>query len=850
MFKNVWLRLQALFFKSKLKNDLEEGTRFNSENEVEGSGVQHLEEVWQDLRYAVRRLIKKPAFTLTAVLTLALGIGANTAIFSVVSVLLLSPLPLKEPQNLVWFWGVQPQLPRADFAPADFLDYQKQNNSFAEMAALSDMSVTLTGTGQPERIDVRIVSANYFSLLGVEARIGGGFASVVGKAGAARVAVLSDSFWRTHFGADRNAIGKTMVLNGESVTVIGIAPSDFKEPPVELWINPRQIAPDFSTTYRDDILAVRNRSYLQVIGRLKPGVSLAQAQTDINSIAARLQQQYPQTNAVRGVHLVSLREKIAGDLRQTVFLLFGAVGMVLLIASTNIANIIMVQTTARRREIAIRMALGARRWRIIRQLLVETVLLACLGGGLAWLLAGWGRGLLPALSPSSLPYIIDAPIDYRVFTFTLLLSLIVGLAAGIFPALTASKIDINQTLKDGGGSAGPGGKRYRLHGALVIAEVALALVVLIGAGLLIKSFIRLQKIETGFNPNNLTTMLVWLSDAKYSETKQRVAFLRELRARLQVLPGAQSVAIANVLPVRGNGPSTYPFIEGRPVSTENERIRAGIHAVSPGYFQVMGIPLRMGREFTDRDDENSTLVTLVNETAAGKFWPGEDVLGKRIKLGGDRGPWIEVVGVVGDVKYDGLIQESGPHIYVSHMQVPWPTLRIAIRSQLEAAALTATVRREVTAIDSTQPVSDVRTMEEIISRSAGPRRFAVALFSFFAVVSLLLAAIGLYSILAFTVTARSQEIGVRMALGALRSNVLRLVIGQGMRLTLAGIIIGLIGAVALTRLMKDLLYGVAATDPLTFVAIALLLGFVALIACLIPAKRATKVDPLIAIRHE
>ena len=849
MFKNVWSRLQALFFKSK-KNGQEEGTHFHSENEVEGSGAHYLEDVWQDLRYAVRLLIKKPAFTFTAVLTLALGIGANTAIFSVVSVLLLNPLPLKEPQSLVWVWSVQPQLPRADLAPADFLDYQKQNNSLAEMAALSDMSVTLIGTGQPERIDVRIVTANYISLLGVEARIGRGFASEDGKAGAARVAVLSDNFWRTHFGADQNAIGKTMVLNGESVTVIGVMPAHFKEPPVELWINPRQIVPDFATTSRDDILAVRNRSYLQVIGRLKPGVSLAQARADISSIAARLRQQYPQTNAVRGIHLVPLREKIAGDLRQTVFLLFGAVGMVLLIASTNIANMIMVQTTARRREMGIRMALGARRWRVIRQLLVETVLIACLGGGLAWLLAGWGRGLLPALSPSGLPYIINAPIDYRVFTFTLLLSLIVGLAAGIFPALTASKTDINQTLKDGGGPVGPGGKRYRSHGALVIAEVALALVVLIGAGLLIRSFIRLQKVETGFNPNKLTTMLVSLSGANYSETKQRVAFLRELRARLQVLPGIQSVAIANVLPVRGNGPSTYPSIEGRPVSRENERIPTGIHAVSPGYFQAMGIPLRRGREFTDQDNENSTSVTVVNETAAGKFWPGEDALGKRIKLGGDRGPWIEVVGVVGDVKYDGLVQESGPHIYASQLQVPWPTLRIAIRSQLEPAALTVAVRREVTAIDSTQPVSAVMTMEEIISRWAGPRRFAVALFSFFAIVSLLLAAIGIYSVLAYTVTARSQEIGVRMALGAQRSNVLRLVIGQGMRLALVGIIVGLIGASALTRLMKDMLYGVPATDPLTFVMVVLLLGFVALLACLIPARRATKVDPLRSIRHE
>ena len=803
----------------------------------------------QDLSYGGRMLLKKPGFTIIAALTLALAIGANAAIFSVVNAVLLRPLPFKEPEQLVWFWGVQPMLPQASHSPADFLDYQAQNSSFAEMTAYRNLSFTLTEIGQPERIDGRIVSANYFSLLGVEAGIGRAFAPQDGQAGAARVAVLSHGFWQKFFNADPQAIGKALTLNGESVTVIGIMPSNFKETDVELWTNPKQIVPDLSTTSREDILTVRNNNYLRVIGRLKPGVTLAQAQADLNAIVARLQQQFPQTNAVRSVRLVSLHERVVGDSRQTMLLLFGAVGLVLLIASANVANLMIVRAAGRSQEIAIRLALGAGRWRIMRQLLTESILLACLGGACGWLLAIWGIDLLLALSPDGTPRLSEVRLDYQVFAFTLLLSVMTGVVFGLFPALAASKADLNQTLKEGGRSATAGSGRHRLRSALVIAEVALALVVLIGAGLLIKSFARLQKVSPGFDPNGLTTMLIWLSDAKYLEASRRVAFMQQLRTRLGVLPDVQSVAIANDLPIRGNDSSNFPIIEGHPTPAPHERILTGVHVISPGYFRAMGIPLLKGRELTERDNQNAPPVMVINETAARRLWPGDDPIGKRLMFGSDNSPWIEVIGIVGDVKHDGLHEDAGPHVYGSHLQVPWPTLKVAVRSRLDPAMVATIVRRETQGIDPSQPVSDVKTMDEIMADSVAPRRFALTLFSLFAGVAMVLTVIGIYGVLAYIVTERTPELGIRMALGAQTHNVLRLVAGQGLKLALSGVGIGLLGALALTRLMKGLLFEVSATDPLTFALIALLLAGVALLACWIPARRAAKIDPIVALRR-
>jgi len=805
---------------------------------------------WQDARYSLRMLRTKPGFTFIAVLTLSLGIGANTAIFSVVNAVLLRPLPFKDPERLVWFWGVQPQLSQGPHAPADFLDYQTQNSSFEQMAAFRNLSFTLTGTGEPKRVDGRIVSANYFSLLGVEAARGRVFAPADGQAGAVRVALLSHGFWQQHFGGEPQVIGRTLSLNGESALVIGVMPPNFKETDVELWINPRQSVPDLATNSQADIASLRSQNYLRVIGRLKPGVSLPQAQTDINAIGARLRQQYPNTNAARSVQLVPLHERVVGELRRTLLVLLSAVGVVLLIACANVANLMLARATARQKEMAIRAALGATRWRVVRQLLMESVLLACVGGACGWLLAVWGVDALVALSPAGTPRLSEISLDGRVLSFTMIASVLTGIVFGLFPALAASQPNLNETLKEGGREAASGGSRHRLRSTLVVTEVALAVIVLAGAGLLVKSFARLQAVKPGFDPMQQTTMLIWLSEAKYNERAARLAFITELIAQLDALPGVQSAAVANDLPLRGTDLTNYPTLEGRPPAGLNERILTGVHAIGPRYFKAMSIPLRAGREFTERDVDRSSVVTVVNETAARLFWPGEEAIGKRFRFGGGRAEWIEVVGVVGDVRHEGLQEEAGPHVYLPLLQVPWPTLKVALRSNLAPTALASAVRQQVQAIDPQQPVSDVKTMSEIMAQSVAPRRLTLSLFSLFAIVALMLAAVGIYGVIAYTVGQRTREIGIRMALGAQPRDVLKLVVGQGMLLALIGVGLGLMAALVLTRLMASLLFGVRPSDPMTFASIALLLGGVALVACYLPARRATKVDPMIALRYE
>src|SRR5262245_59289936 len=803
-------------------------------------------DLWQDLRYGARMLLKQPGFTIAAVITLALGIGANTAILSVVDAVLLRPLPFKEPGRLVWFWGIEPALPHTTLSAADFLDYQAQNNSFDEMAAYRNRSFTLTGYGSPERIDGRIVSANYLSLLGIKTTIGRGLTPEDGKAGAGRVAILSYGLWERRFNKDSQILGRTLFLNGESGTVIGIMPPDFKEADVELWTNPRRIVPDFSTTSRGDILTQRVTFYLSVIGRLRPGVTLARAQADIDSVADRLRQQYPQTNAVRGGHLVSPSEQVLGAVRATVLVLFGAVALVLLIACANVANLATVRAMSRARETATRLALGASPSRIIRQSLTESVLLACLGGVCGWLLAVSGVQLLLALSPT-IPRLSEVGLDRRIFAFTLLVSLLTGIVFGLFPALLASRTDIDRTLKEHGSSTTATGKRIRIRAVLLIAQVALALVVVIGAGLLIKSFARLQSVAPGFDPTNLTTMLIWLSDERYVDRAPRVAFLKDLIRRLDALPGVQSVAIANDLPIGGTDASNTAVIEGSP-EQPGGGTPAGIHVVAPGYFQAMGIPLLAGRDLTDHDDERGPPVIVVNETAARLFWPGQDAIGKRLRVGisGDR--WIDVVGIAGDVKFDGLQEEAGPHIYASILQNPWP-FRVVLRSRLEPAIVAAAVQHEVQAIDPTQPVSHIKTMDQVMSDSVARRRFSLILFTLFAGIALLMAAVGIYGVVAYAVTQRTHEIGIRMALGAGARDVLKLVVGQGMKLAMIGLAVGSAAAAALTRLMTELLFHVSATDPVTFIIVGGLLAVVALAACWIPARRANA-DPMAALRSE
>jgi putative ABC transport system permease protein len=807
-----------------------------------------MENLLKDLRYAFRNFLKSPGFTIVAVITLALGIGANTAIFSVVNGVLLRPLPYKEPDRLVWVWGVQPKLEHAPHSPADFLDYQLQNQSFEQMAATRNMSFTLTGSGQPERINGLIVSANYFSLLGVTPTIGRAFSPEEGKAGAARVAVLSHRFWQRRFNGDPSIVGQALTLNGESVIVAGVMPVALNQHRVELWLNPHQVVPDFTPTFRGDLLAMRNNNYLQIVARLKPDVTLQQAQADLSAIHARLEQQFPNKREHR-LRLVYLQERIVGDLRPTLLMLLGAVGLVLLIACANVANLMLVRATARQREMAIRAALGASQWRLIRQLLVESVVLALLGGVCGWLLAAWGLDLLVALSPEDTPRLSEVGLDRWMLGFTLIISLLTGIVFGLAPALTVSRLNLNEELKEGGRRAGEGPGRQRIRRTLVTAEVTLALIVLVGAGLLVKSFVRLQAVNPGFNPAGVTTMAIWLSQERYVDEAPRRAFMKELIARLERLPGVEGVAIANDLPILGTDTSSNPTVEGLSPA-ETAQLLTGIHVINPNYFKTMGIPLLKGRAFTERDDEKAPPVFIVSETMARTLWPNQDAVGKRLKFGGSDDPFREVVGVVGDVKFDGLHEAAGLHVYIPQQIFPLPYMFIAVRSKLDVATLTTAVRHEVELIDPNQPISDIRTMDQVMAGSVATRQLSMTLFSLFGVIALLLVALGIYGVIAYSVTQRTHEIGIRIALGAQTSDVLKLVVVQGMKMTLVGVVFGLIGALMLMRLMKSLLFNVSATDPVTFLAIAMLLTVVALLASYIPARRAAKVDPMVALRYE
>jgi putative ABC transport system permease protein len=808
-----------------------------------------METLWQDLRYGARMMLKNRGFTAVAVITLALGIGANTAIFSVVNAVLLRPLPYKDSNQLVWFWENLPDFPHANLSPADFLDYQAQTRAFDDIAAYRPMDFTLTGDGQPEQIRGLIVSANYFSVLGIEPEAGRAFQPEEGRSGTARVAVLSHSFWQRRFGGDRNLIGKALTLSGQSVTVVGIAPPDLKIERAELWLNPRNVVPDMLLTVASDPATLRGSHYLHAIGRLKPGVTLPQAQEEISAVAARLEEQFPATNSGHTVELVSLLDQTVGKIRPALLVLLGAVGLVLLIACANVANLMLARATARHKEIALRTALGASRVRVVRQLLTESVALAAIGGACGWLLAVWGVDLLVAMSPENIPRLHEIGVDRQVLAFTLIISLLTGIIFGLAPALTASSPDLNEALKEGGRSATPGASRGRMRGALVVAEVALALVVLIGAGLLVKSFVRLRSVDPGFQPANLLTAWLFLTDAKYAKQELRIAFLKELTARLEALPGVIAVGIGDDLPISGTDSSMDLTVEGREPAP-GERLLAGVHVVNPRYLEAMGIPLLEGRSFTDRDTIEAPEVIVVNETTARRLWPGQQAVGKRIKLGRPDGEWAEVVGVVRDVKHNGLNAEPTIDAYASHLHDPWPWMSISLRSKLDPGSLEAAVRREVQALDPNQAVANFKTMDQIMSDSVGERRLSLVLFGLFSVVALLLAGVGIYGVMAYGVTQRTHEIGIRMALGAQTGDVLKLVVRQGMTLALVGVTVGLAAAYGLTQLMTSLLFGVSATDSLTFVVIALVLAGVALVACYLPARRAARIDPMVALRYE
>jgi putative ABC transport system permease protein len=805
--------------------------------------------LWYDIRHGFRVLFNNPGFAAVAVLALALGVGANSAIFSAINAVLLRPLPFKDPDRLVWVWETQPRLDKAPFTPADFLEYRAQNRSFESVATYFTQSLTLTGAGEPERLRGAIVTTDFFPTLGVGARLGRTFLPEEGEPGAKRVAVISDGFWRRRFGADPGAVGKDLTLNGVAFTVVGVMPPHLRYPSdsTEIWVNPLNVLPEMSVGSTDDVRPNRNSHWLPMVARLKPGVSVEQAQADMGAIARRLGVEH---NSDHGVRVVSLHERVVGDVRLTLLVLLGAVGLVLLIACANVANLLLARATSRRKEFAIRAAHGARRARLVRQLLVESVVLALLGCALGLLLAYWGVSLLTPLLPADLPRLKEIGLDPRVLGMTLVVSVLSGLAFGIAPALRASRVNLSETLKEGNRTAAESIRRNLVRSLLVVCEVALSLVVLVGASLLIRSFQRLQSVAPGFNPEGLLTLQVSLPSVRYGTPAQQAAFFQQMTERLAALPGVQSVAVANDFPLEGDMQTSTPNVEGRR-APPNEGLLSGLHSVSHDYFQAMGTTLLKGRAFTPADALGALRVAIINDTMAQRLFPNEDPLGKKIKFSDDpKVPWKEVVGVVADVKHEGLDAAPFMETYLPFPQTPWPIMAVSIRSKSDPLTLAAAARKAVSEVDPDQPVYDVKTMVQRMSELVAPRRLSMVLFTCFAAVALVLASVGVYGVMSYSVSRRTHELGIRLALGATAADVLRLIVGQGLLLTGAGVAVGLAAAFALSRLMSGLLYGVSATDPFTFVCVSLALIFVALLASYIPGRRATAVDPMVALRHE
>jgi predicted permease len=807
-----------------------------------------LTDFFQDLRYAGRMQLKSPGFTIVAVIALALGIGANTAIFSVVNTVLLQPLPYRDPEQLVMVWedASKHGYPRDTPAAANFVDWRDQSTVFDGMAAIADESFNLTGVGDPERLEGRRVSANLFPLMGVEPHIGRTFTSTEDQPGAPRVALLSYALWQRRFGGDQSIVGKSLNLNGESYTVVGVMPARFQFPTSDdnVWV---------PLAFTAQEAANRNRHYLQVVGRLKPGITLERAQSEMSTIGARLQQQYPQSNADLGVAVQSLHEHLVGDIKPALLILLGAVGLVLLIACVNVANLLLARAAVRQKEIAVRVALGARRGRLIRQFLTESVLLATVGGIVGLAIAYGGLILLRAFIPENISQAREISIDLRVLGFTFLVSIVTGLVFGLAPALQAARFNQTETLKEGGRDSATGSSGKRIRSLLVMSEVAVSLVLLIGAGLLINSFLRLRSVDPGFKADNLLTMKIVLPEPKYEEMVRRSAFYTDVVQRVESLAGVKSAAVTTNLPLYRQGNSIGIRIEGRPDPPPGQPLIVVTRIISPRYFETMSIPLLAGRQFTDHDTDTSPNVVVISEAMARRHWPGEDAIGKRIAAGRVRSDadWIQVIGVVKDVRQFELTADPKPQMYLTYRQAGFFAPEdLVVKTDVDPASLAATVRKTVWEIDKDQPVSNIRTMEEILSESIARQRFSMLLLAIFAAVALTLAAVGIYGVMSYSVAQRTHEIGIRMALGAQTGAVLKLAVGYGMKLVIVGVVVGLIAAFALTRVMATLLFGVTATDPTTFVLISLLLVLVAALASYIPARRATKVDPIIALRYE
>jgi putative ABC transport system permease protein len=802
-----------------------------------------MDSLMKDVRYGIRMLTRNPAFTAVAVIALALGIGANAAIFSVVNAVLLRPLPFADPDRLMVLRETKlPQFPEFSVAPANFMEWQKQNTVFERMAAFQNSAYNLIGVGEPERLQGMRVSDGFLAMLGVQPARGRDFLPEEDQPGHNQVVIISDGLWQRRFGGDPNILNQAITLNGNSYTVVGIMPADFRfgGSATDIW----------SPTAFDAKAAQQHGShYVAVIGRLRPGVSVEQARAEMSAIAERLAAQYPDQLAGWNVKVVPMLEFTVRSIKLALYVLMGAVLFVLLIACVNVANLLLARAASRQKEVAIRTALGAGRRRIVRQLLTESVILAIVGGTVGLFLAIWGKDVLLALAPEDLPRVREASLDARVLVFTIGITLLTGVIFGLVPALQASKPNLNETLKDAGRGSTEGGRRHLLRSILVVVEVATALVLLVAAGLMIKSFWRLQHVDPGFNSDHALMAKVALPSKKYATPEQQIAFFNELLEKVSRLPGVEAAGASVVLPMDDDYVLGFD-VEGRPpVPGEDES--TNYYSVTPDYFKAMGIPLRQGRLFDDRDQKNSPRVIIINESMARRLFPDENPVGKRIYLTqGKEKIYREVVGVVGDVKQYGLDQTTPLESYEPFAQQPFNAMALVVRAGGDPTQLSAAIRGEVLSIDKEQPVSSIKPLTALVSSSISQQRFAMLLLGVLAAVALLLAAVGIYGVMSYSVTQRTHEIGIRLALGASSRDILRLVVGHGLMLTLVGVVAGLGAAFLLMKIMATLLFGVSATDFATFVIFSASLTVVALAACLVPARRALRVDPMVALRYE
>jgi putative ABC transport system permease protein len=806
-----------------------------------------MESLLSDVRYAARNLFRRPGFTIIAVITLALGIGANTAIFSAINALLLKPLPFPELDRVVAVWDKLPSrgLQRNEVTVANYLDWQSQTQSFEQLALYRWWSANLTGIDPPERIQGFLVTANFLDTTGMKPIMGRNFLPEENQPGKGAVAVITHSLWQRRFGGDPNILNKTITINSITRTVVGVMPERFNFPKGAEVYAPLPMTPELMKSRGD-------HSYY-VLGRLKPGASIPGAQAELDNITARLEQQFPETNKGWGATIFPIVADTVRTYDTALWIMMGAVGFVLLIACANVANLMLARASGRKKEIALRTALGASRWRIVRQLLTESLIVALIGGALGVLIGFWGIDALRAANPAEAsrfaPGWYQLGINAPVLLFTLGLSVVSGIVFGLVPALQASRTNLNDSLKEGGRQTSA--SSHRLRSSLVVFEFALSLVLLVGAGLLTRSFLALVKTDPGFNHDHVLTMNLMLPAAKYKDQPARAAFYNDLVQRVKTQPGVESAAVVNYLPLGGANSSDSYLVEGEPEPAPGDEHGGRYRVATPDYFRTMGISIVRGRGFTDQDRAGAPPVVIVNEAFVRKHWPGADPIGKRIRFYGplERAPWMQVVGVIADVKHE-LNLAVTPEYYLPHAQNPWNAMVLVAKTSVEPGSLAGALRQQVWAIDKDQPVFDVKTMQEVRSTSVAVYSFSSVMLGIFAFVALLLASIGIYGVMAFAVTQRTQEIGIRIALGARSVDVLKLVVKHGMKLALLGMVIGLAGSWAVTRFIEKLLVGVEATDLLTFSVVSVCLLVAAFVACYLPARRATKVDPLVALRYE